>query len=106
MSHNAPDLDEIRRVGEALRADIARTPLTRCAGLEDVLDNGTEVYGKLEFLQRTGTFKARGALTTVLRLDDKRIPYSDYGGWAMSGWEQIFFYDPDGNVIEVHQAPA
>jgi glyoxylase I family protein len=23
----------------------------------------------------------------------------------MSGWQQIFFYDPDGNVIEVHQAP-
>jgi len=21
----------------------------------------------------------------------------------MSGWQQIFFYDPEGNVIEVHQ---
>ena len=40
------------------------------------------------------------------RLDEKGIRYSDYGGWAMSGWHQIFFYDPDGNVIEVHQAPA
>lgn len=39
------------------------------------------------------------------RLEEKGIPYSDYGGWAMSGWEQIFFFDPDGNVIEVHQAP-
>ena len=39
------------------------------------------------------------------RLDDKGIRYSDYGGWAMAGWHQIFFYDPDGNVIEVHQAP-
>jgi hypothetical protein len=24
----------------------------------------------------------------------------------MNGWQQIFFYDPDGNVIEVHQAPS
>jgi glyoxylase I family protein len=40
------------------------------------------------------------------RLDEKGIRYSDYGGWAMNGWHQIFFYDPDGNVIEVHQAPA
>jgi catechol 2,3-dioxygenase-like lactoylglutathione lyase family enzyme len=40
------------------------------------------------------------------RLEDKGIPYADYGGWAMSGWQQIFFYDPDGNVIEVHQAPS
>ena len=37
------------------------------------------------------------------RLDDKGIPYSDYGAWAMNGWYQIFFHDPDGNIIEVHQ---
>jgi glyoxylase I family protein len=40
------------------------------------------------------------------RLEEKNIPYSDYGAWAMSGWEQIFFYDPDGNIIEVHQVRA
>jgi catechol-2,3-dioxygenase len=22
----------------------------------------------------------------------------------VAGWQQIFFYDPDGNIIEVHQA--
>ena len=37
------------------------------------------------------------------RLEEKNIPYSDYGQWAMNGWHQIFFYDPEGNVIEVHQ---
>jgi glyoxylase I family protein len=37
------------------------------------------------------------------RLEEKKIPYSNYGAWAMGGWEQIFFYDPDGNIIEVHQ---
>jgi glyoxylase I family protein len=36
-------------------------------------------------------------------LEDKGIPYADYGGWAMSGWQQIFFHDPEGNVIEVHE---
>jgi len=40
------------------------------------------------------------------RLDEKGIKYADFGDWAMTGWEQIFFYDPDGNVVEVHQAPA
>jgi glyoxylase I family protein len=40
------------------------------------------------------------------RLEERKIPYSDYGAWAMSGWEQIFFYDPDGNIIEVHQVRA
>jgi glyoxylase I family protein len=37
------------------------------------------------------------------RLEEKGIPYSDYGAWAMSGWDQIFFHDPEGNVVEVHQ---
>jgi glyoxylase I family protein len=37
------------------------------------------------------------------RLEEKGIPYSDYGAWAMRGWQQIFFYDPEGNVVEVHQ---
>ena len=37
------------------------------------------------------------------RLKQKGIAYSDFGTWAMKGWEQIFFYDPDGNIIEVHQ---
>ncbi len=36
-------------------------------------------------------------------LDNKSVSYSDYGNIAVSGWHQIFFYDPDGNVVEVHQ---
>ena len=38
------------------------------------------------------------------RLEAKGIPYADYGAWAISGWQQIFFYDPDGNIVEVHEA--
>lgn len=37
------------------------------------------------------------------KLEAHDIPYSDWGNQAVEGWEQIFFYDPDGNVIEVHQ---
>jgi catechol 2,3-dioxygenase-like lactoylglutathione lyase family enzyme len=37
------------------------------------------------------------------RLEEKGIAYSDYGAWAMNGWHQIFFHDPEGNIIEVHQ---
>lgn len=39
-------------------------------------------------------------------LDAQGIPYSDWGNAAVAGWHQIFFYDPDGNVIEVHQAES
>ena len=36
-------------------------------------------------------------------LDEQGVPYSDWGSDAVKGWHQVFFYDPDGNVIEVHQ---
>ena len=36
-------------------------------------------------------------------LEEKGIAYSDYGRIATAEWHQIFFRDPDGNVIEVHQ---
>lgn len=36
-------------------------------------------------------------------LKEMGIPYSDWGNRAVRGWHQIFFYDPEGNVIEVHQ---
>ena len=36
-------------------------------------------------------------------LEQQGVPYSDWGNTAVKGWQQIFFYDPEGNVIEVHQ---
>ena len=36
-------------------------------------------------------------------LDDNGIPYSDYGTAFAKEWHQVFFQDPEGNVIEVHQ---
>ena len=36
-------------------------------------------------------------------LEEKNIPYSDWGNTAVQGWYQVFFYDPEGNVIEVHE---
>lgn len=37
------------------------------------------------------------------KLEAQNILYADYGKWALAGWYQIFFHDPDGNIIEVHQ---
>ncbi len=58
----------IEALREALGPHIERTPVLRCPALEEALGGGTEVFAKLEFLQRTGTFKARGALATLLGL--------------------------------------
>jgi glyoxylase I family protein len=37
------------------------------------------------------------------RLEAAGIPYSDWGVWAIKGWHQIFFFDPVGTVVEIHQ---
>ena len=36
-------------------------------------------------------------------LDAEGIPYSDYGTAFSAEWHQVFFQDPEGNIIEVHQ---
>ena len=36
-------------------------------------------------------------------LKNLNINYSDWGETAVAGWQQIFFHDPDGNIIEVHE---
>lgn len=37
-------------------------------------------------------------------LEANNIPFSDYGTTFAREWHQVFFHDPEGNVIEVHQA--
>ena len=37
-------------------------------------------------------------------LTANKIPYSDYETAFAKEWHQVFFHDPEGNVIEVHQA--
>ena len=73
MTVSAPGIDAIRALRRTLGESIRTTPLLRCAGIELALDNGTEVWGKLEFLQRTGTFKARGALANLHALSQEQL---------------------------------
>lgn len=68
-----PDIAEIRALAERLEDKIVDTPVIRCAGIEAALGGNTRVYAKLEFLQRTGTFKARGALATLFSLSGEQL---------------------------------
>ena len=34
---------------------------------------------------------------------EKKIPYSDYGTTFAKEWHQVFFHDPEGNIVEVNQ---
>lgn len=59
-------LDDIRRAASALRGVAVRTPLIRSYALEEQV--GVPVYLKPEMLQRSGSFKFRGAYTYGSRL--------------------------------------
>src|SRR5260221_6018278 len=61
-----PDLAAIRRAAERLAGAVLRTPTVTAPALGAALK--LEVALKLETLQRTGSFKERGALNKLLEL--------------------------------------
>jgi threonine dehydratase len=69
MKTSAPSIAAIAALREQLGEQILRTPLLRCKALEDLIGGDGTIQAKLEFLQHTGTFKARGALAVVNSLD-------------------------------------
>ncbi|GAA0945664.1 threonine ammonia-lyase [Actinocorallia libanotica] len=62
-------LDAIRRAREALDDVLVRTPLLRSRHLSELV--GGPVYLKCENVQRTGSYKIRGAYTRISRLSEE-----------------------------------
>ena len=73
MTAAGPDIEEIRALRERLNGEIVLTPVMRCPAIEKMVAGDTRVFAKLEFLQRTGTFKARGALATLFSLSAEQL---------------------------------
>lgn len=73
MTAIAPPIDEVRKLRERLQEWLQLTPVLRCRTLEQRLGGGIEIHAKMEFLQQTGTFKPRGALSTMLSLDAQQL---------------------------------
>src|SRR5258708_34448246 len=61
-------LDGIRRAAERLRGHVHRTPLLSASSIGAVA--GVSLHLKCENLQKTGSFKPRGALNKVLSLPE------------------------------------
>ncbi|MFF8946144.1 threonine/serine dehydratase [Streptomyces sp. NPDC014864] len=73
-------ISEIESAAERIAAHVVRTPTVPSPGLSTLL--GVPVTVKLELLQRTGSFKARGATAKLLSLGDAE---RDAGVAAVSG---------------------
>jgi threonine dehydratase len=65
-ANRIPEIHEIRAAAEAMADAVDTTPCVRSHALSEVV--GAEVFVKFENLQRTGSFKVRGAHTRLSRL--------------------------------------
>ncbi len=73
MTAAGPDIEEIGALRDRIATQTIATPIIRCAAIEEMIGEDTRVFAKLEFLQRTGTFKARGALATLYTLTPEQL---------------------------------
>ena len=76
MTDRAPTLADIRSTAERLAPHVLRTPVMPWLGptMARLLGPDARVHMKLELFQATGTFKARGAMTTALRIAEAGKP--------------------------------
>ncbi len=65
----AVNLSDIKIAAEKLYAYVKHTPIVRSEKLDDVL--GCQVYFKPECLQKTGSFKIRGATNKILSMSEE-----------------------------------
>ncbi len=72
---NIPSLEAIRKTAGKIAPHIIRTPTVPCYGpvLSERFGAGSNVFLKLELFQRSGSFKARGALNNVLGLSTEKL---------------------------------
>lgn len=63
-----PSLSDVRRAAQEIAPFVRRTPVLRSTALDDAC--GATVHLKAEHLQRSGSFKARGAHHRLLSLTD------------------------------------
>ena len=64
-----PNIDDIRAAANRIASHAVRTPLLESPQINDIL--GGRLLIKAETLQRTGSFKFRGAFNTISQIPDK-----------------------------------
>jgi threonine dehydratase len=74
------DLSDIKRAAETIRSFLHRTPLIHCSSFSSM--TGSEVYIKAENLQKTGSFKVRGAFNKLSSLHCKKVIAASMGNHA------------------------
>jgi threonine dehydratase len=100
---SAPGIDEVRDAAARIRGCVRRTPLLLAAPVREKPDVARGLLLKLESLQVTGSFKARGAINAVFSLPPAKLERGvvtasggnhglavAYAGWAAGVGATIF----------------
>ncbi|MFI1827164.1 pyridoxal-phosphate dependent enzyme [Streptomyces sp. NPDC020412] len=102
------EIGAVEAAARLIEGRLVRTPTVSSPGLSDLL--GAQVTAKLELLQRTGSFKARGALAKLLSLSPAELAV---GVLAVSGGnhgvavaETARLLDVKATVCMARTAPA
>ena len=66
---NAPNFEAIRSAHKRISPHIHRTPVITSASLDEIA--GARLFFKCENLQKTGSFKIRGATNAIFSLTDE-----------------------------------
>src|ERR1700740_2818175 len=69
----APNLESIQEAHRRIASRIHRTPVLTSASLNEIA--GAQIYFKCENLQKTGSFKVRGATNAVFSLSDEEAKH-------------------------------
>lgn len=69
MSEYVPTYEDILSAAQTIEGEAVRTPLMRCDALDAA--TGCKVFVKPENLQRTGSFKFRGAFNAISKLTEE-----------------------------------
>src|SRR5208282_6081804 len=68
-----PDLEGIREAHRRIASRIHRTPVITSSSLDEIA--GAQIFFKCENLQKTGSFKIRGATNAVFSLSDEEAEH-------------------------------
>lgn len=103
-----PDIEDIRIAARRIAAEAVRTPLLSNAALDQLV--GGRVYLKCENLQRTGSFKFRGAYNAIASLGDdvraRGIVASSSGNHAQGIAEAARLFGASATIVMPADAPA
>lgn len=75
-------LDDIKAAGKLIGTAAHKTPLLHSDSLS--LLTGADVYIKAEYLQKTGSFKVRGAFNKIARIGKGRVAAASMGNHAQA----------------------